>query len=98
MMGSDTPHLSALARDGASAPIRTIAPAVTCSVQSTFVTGLLPRDHGIVGNGWYFRDLAQVMFWRQANRLVTGEKIWETARRRDAAATCANMFWWFNMY
>jgi predicted AlkP superfamily pyrophosphatase or phosphodiesterase len=98
MMGSDTPHLSALARDGASAPIRTIAPAVTCSVQSTFVTGLLPRDHGIVGNGWYFRDLAQVMFWRQANRLVTGEKVWETARRHDAAATCANMFWWFNMY
>ena len=34
----------------------TITPAVTCSVQSTFTTGLLPRDHGCVANGWYFRD------------------------------------------
>ena len=62
------------------------------------LTGTLPRDHGIVGNGWYFRDLAQVMFWRQSNQLVHGEKVWETARRRDPAFTCAKMFWWFNMY
>jgi predicted AlkP superfamily pyrophosphatase or phosphodiesterase len=98
LLGSDTPHLSALARDGAAAPIRAVTPAVTCTAQATFLTGTLPRDHGIVGNGWYFRDLAQVWFWRQANRLVAGEKIWETARRRDPATTCAKMFWWFNMY
>jgi predicted AlkP superfamily pyrophosphatase or phosphodiesterase len=98
MIGDDTPHLNALARDGASAPIETIVPAVTCSVQSTFLTGAMPREHGIVGNGWYFRDLEQVMFWRQSNRLVAGEKVWETARLRDSAATCATMFWWFNMY
>ena len=98
MLGPDTPHLSALARDGAMAPLRTILPAVTCSVQSTMLTGLPPRDHGIVGNGWYFRDLAQVMFWRQANQLVHGEKVWEAARRREPSITCAKMFWWFNMY
>ena len=98
MIGADTPHLAALAREGASAPIGTVLPAVTCTAQSSFLTGLAPRDHGVVGNGWYFRDLAQVMFWRQANQLVLGEKVWETARKRDAAVTCANMFWWFNMY
>jgi predicted AlkP superfamily pyrophosphatase or phosphodiesterase len=75
-----------------------VTPAVTCSAQATYLTGTLPRQHGIVGNGWYFRDLAQVMFWRQANQLVIGDKVWETARRRDAAFTCAQMFWWFNMY
>jgi predicted AlkP superfamily pyrophosphatase or phosphodiesterase len=98
LMGEDTPHLNALARDGSNAPIRAITPAVTCSAQSTFLTGTLPRDHGIVGNGWYFRDLAQVMFWRQSNQLVHGEKVWEAARRRDPACTTAQMFWWFNMY
>ena len=98
MLGDDTPHLTALARDGSSAPIRAITPAVTCSAQATFLTGTLPRDHGIVGNGWYFRDLAQVLFWRQANQLVSGEKVWETARRRHASCTCAKLFWWFNMY
>ena len=45
----------------------TITPAVTCSVQATFTTGLLPREHGIVANGWYFRDLAEVWLWRQSN-------------------------------
>ena len=70
LLGPDTPHLNSLAADGASAPVRAVTPAVTCSAQSTFLTGLLPRDHGIVGNGWYFRDVAQVMFWKQANQLV----------------------------
>ncbi len=58
----------------------------------------MPSGHGIVGNGWYFRDLAQVWFWRQANQLVQGEKVWESARRRDPSCTCAKMFWWYNMY
>jgi predicted AlkP superfamily pyrophosphatase or phosphodiesterase len=98
LVGDHTPHLAALARDGGRAAIRTVTPAVTCTVQSTFLTGLLPNRHGIVGNGWYFRDLAQVWFWRQSNHLVAGEKVWETARRRDARVTCAKLFWWFNMY
>lgn len=98
LLGDDTPHLTALARDGACAPIRTVVPAVTCTAQATYLTGLLPRDHGIVGNGWYFRDLAHIWFWRQSNRLVGGDKVWETARRRDPACTCAQMFWWYNMY
>ncbi len=98
LLGDDTPHLSALARDGASAPVRAVTPAVTCTAQATFLTGLMPSGHGIVGNGWYFRDLAQVLFWRQANQLVQGEKVWESARRRDPSCTCAKMFWWYNMY
>ena len=98
LLGPDTPHLNALAKDGSMAPVRAVTPAVTCSAQATFLTGTLPREHGIVGNGWYFRDVAQVMFWKQANQLVNGEKVWETARRRDPSCTTAKMFWWFNMY
>jgi predicted AlkP superfamily pyrophosphatase or phosphodiesterase len=29
---------------------------------------------------------------------VHGEKVWEAARKRDRSVTCANLFWWFNMY
>ena len=98
MLGPETPNLNALRRSGSSAPLRSSFPAVTCTAQATYMTGCAPREHGIVGNGWYFRDLAQVMFWRQPDRLVSGEKVWETARRRDASFTCAKLFWWFNMY
>ncbi|MSQ88028.1 MAG: alkaline phosphatase family protein [Betaproteobacteria bacterium] len=98
LVGEHTPNLKRLAARGGLRPLRTITPAVTCSVQSTLLTGLLPSHHGIVANGWYFRDLSEVWLWRQSNRLVAGEKIWETARARNPKFTCANMFWWYNMY
>jgi predicted AlkP superfamily pyrophosphatase or phosphodiesterase len=96
-IGPDTPHVAALARSGAMRPLVTVTPAVTCTVQATFMTGTLPRQHGIVANGWLFRDLMEVWLWRQSNRLVAGEKIWEDGRRRDPAFTSANLFWWYNM-
>jgi predicted AlkP superfamily pyrophosphatase or phosphodiesterase len=98
MIGPDTPALQQLAKAGAMRQLATVIPAVTCTAQTTFLTGLLPRDHGVVANGWYFRDLSEVMFWRQSNRLVAGERVWEAARKRDASFTSANMFWWYNMY
>jgi predicted AlkP superfamily pyrophosphatase or phosphodiesterase len=98
LLGPHTPELSAFLEDGAVRPLRTVVPAVTCTVQSTLLTGLLPRDHGAVANGWYFRDLAEVWLWRQSNRLVAGEKLWEAGKKRDPAFTAANMFWWYNMY
>jgi predicted AlkP superfamily pyrophosphatase or phosphodiesterase len=98
LLGPHTPRLSALARAGARRPLGTVTPAVTCTVQATLMTGTLPKEHGVVGNGWYFRDLAEVWFWRQAAGLYRGERLWEAARRRDPAFTCAKMFWWYNMY
>ncbi len=98
MLGPDTPHLSALAKDGFAAPLEPVLPAVTCSAQASLLTGVLPREHGIVANGWYFRDLAEVLFWRQSNTLVTHEKVWEAARRSRSDLTTAKMFWWYNMY
>src|SRR5215510_1256868 len=77
MLGPDTPHLETLRRGGSSAPVRAALPAVTCTAQATYMTGRTPREHGIVGNGWYFRDLAQVMFWRQPDQLVLGDKVWD---------------------
>jgi predicted AlkP superfamily pyrophosphatase or phosphodiesterase len=96
-LGPHTPNLARLASGGAVRPLDTITPAVTCSVQASFMTGLEPREHGIVGNGWLFRELMEIWFWRQSNRLVAGEKVWEAAKARDPSFTCANLFWWYNM-
>jgi predicted AlkP superfamily pyrophosphatase or phosphodiesterase len=56
--------------------------------------------HGVVGNGWLFRETGEVRFWQQSNRLVQAEPIYETARRmaaeRGRSFTCAKLFWWFN--
>ncbi len=93
----DMPNLSAVARDGWQAELGTVLPAVTCSAQSTFLTGLMPAQHGIVGNGWYFRELGEIFLWRQHNRLVGGEKLWETARAAHPGYTSANVCWWYAM-
>lgn len=92
------PRLSAWAAGKPLALIEPVLPALTCSMQSTYLTGRLPAGHGIVGNGWYFAEEAEIRFWRQCNRLVRGEKVWERARHIDPGFTCANLFWWYNMY
>jgi len=97
LLGQHTPNLSRLAAKGGLRPLTTVTPAVTCSVQATLVTGAAPREHGIVGNGWLFRDLMEVWLWRQSNRLVAGERVWDAAKARDPAFTCANLFWWYAM-
>ncbi|MDO1499460.1 alkaline phosphatase family protein [Winogradskyella maritima] len=73
-------------------------PAVTCTAQSTYLTGKTPSEHGVVANGWYFKEECEVKFWRQSNKLVEAEKIWEKLKKQDEHFTCANMFWWYNMY
>lgn len=105
LLDERTPRLLRFARehapkDAPSTPLRTIRPplpAVTCTAQSTMLTGLAPAVHGAVANGWFDRDLGEVLMWRQSNRLVQGEKVWETARRIDPSVTCANLCWWYAM-
>jgi predicted AlkP superfamily pyrophosphatase or phosphodiesterase len=98
LIGEHTPHLKRLVARGGMRPLNVPMPAVTCTVQASLLTGLAPTEHGIVANGWYFRDSSEIAFWKQSNHLVVGEKIWEAGRKQNAAFTCAKMFWWYNMY
>lgn len=91
-------HMRDFAAKGSRAAIVPAFPAVTCTAQSTYLTGLTPTQHGIVGNGWYDRTLSEVQFWKQSNKLVAGAKIWEDLRREIPGFTCAKVFWWYNMY
>ena len=98
LLGPHMPFLTRWMAGASVAALRPVLPAVTCSVQATMLTGQPPARHGVVGNGWYERDSAEVKFWRQANGLVQAPKVWDAARALDPAFTCANLFWWFAMY
>ena len=98
LLGPHTPRINVFRAAGALMRITPAFPAVTCTAQSAYLTGLTPAQHGIVGNGWYNRELAEVQFWKQSNHLVAGKKLWETLREADPGFTCAKMFWWYNMY
>src|SRR6516162_9203457 len=94
------PRLHALAKSGWVVPLYEALPAVTCTAQATLLTGQTPERHGIVGNGWLYRDTAEVRFWQQSNRLIQSEPVYVTARRRAKERgrefRCAKLFWWFN--
>lgn len=94
------PRLRSLAASGWSRALREAVPAVTCTAQASILTGKTPQGHGIVGNGWLFRDTGEVRFWQQSNRLIEAEPLYVTAKRRAEAMgrtfRAAKLFWWFN--
>jgi len=98
VIGEHTPFLKSWIASKKQAVVEPVLPAVTCSAQSVYLTGKWPTENGIVGNGWYFQDECEVKFWRQSNKLVQAEKVWEVLRKENPDFTVANMFWWYNMY
>lgn len=94
------PRLHALAQAGSACPMREVLPAVTCTAQASMLTGQTAAGHGIVGNGWLYRETGEVRFWQQSNRLLQAEPVYETARKRAAERgfpfRSAKLFWWFN--
>ncbi len=98
LIGPHTPRIHSFSTTGKLSVIDPAFPAVTCTAQSNYLTGRLPASHGIVANGWYHRELAEVQFWKQSNHLVHGAKIWDDLRTCDPGFTCAKLFWWYNMY
>jgi predicted AlkP superfamily pyrophosphatase or phosphodiesterase len=94
------PRLGELAQHGWVRPLREVVPAVTCTAQATLLTGTSPEQHGVVANGWLFRETAEVRFWQQSNRLIQAPPLYESARTRARAQgrefRCAKLFWWFN--
>jgi predicted AlkP superfamily pyrophosphatase or phosphodiesterase len=94
------PRLKAIAAAGWQADMPEVLPAVTCTAQATLLTGKLPAEHGVVANGWLFRDTNEVRFWQQSNRLIQAEPLYGTARRRakerGKSFKSAKLFWWFN--
>jgi predicted AlkP superfamily pyrophosphatase or phosphodiesterase len=96
-LGSDTPNLSRLASEGFAAPMTGVVPAVTTTAQTSLLTGRLPQEHGIVANGWYFRELGEVWLWRQSQKLVQAPSCWEIARRTKPELKVLKHFWWYAM-
>jgi len=97
-LGENTPFLTQWAASAKVVSVGHVLPAVTCSVQATYLTGKWPTEHGIVANGWYFRDECEPRLWRQSNKLVEAAKLWEVAKAEDPTFTCANICWWYAMY
>ena len=81
----DLPSLKGL---GDICPWKSPAPALTCSSQASMLTESGPQQHGIVANGWYFRETQEIRFWQQAFQLLDAPVFYRPYQ-------CASIFWWF---
>ena len=90
------PRLAKLAANGWMRPLKEVVPAVTSTAQASILTGKIPSEHGVVANGWLFRETMEVRYWQQSNRLLQAEPIYAAARTKRPDFKCAKLFWWFN--
>ncbi|WP_297802972.1 ectonucleotide pyrophosphatase/phosphodiesterase [uncultured Brevundimonas sp.] len=91
-----TPHLSQMAAEGTSTPMKASFPTVTFPNHYTLVTGLHPDHHGLVGNNIRDPELGSFSLGNRA--AVTdrrwwdgGEPIWVTAENQGVIT--GTMFW-----
>src|SRR5262249_33808607 len=82
------PRAPRISARGTAHAWRSPLPAVTATCQATMLTGLAPAEHGIVGNGWLFRETGEVRFWQQSRQLIEGSLVY-------AGIPTAKVFWWF---
>jgi predicted AlkP superfamily pyrophosphatase or phosphodiesterase len=107
----EVPCLDALAGAGALVDLEPVLPATTCPMQATLTTGVSPghsragAGHGIVANGLYFPDTAEVRFWEQSAHLLGAPRVWdhrnrksEIGNRKGARRKVAVLFWQHSMY
>jgi hypothetical protein len=93
-----TPTLARLAREGWSAPLVPPTPAVTSTSLATLFTGVVPREHGVVGDGFYDEDRFRPRLWDQPIELYESDMVWEKLERQDWKTRAALLFFPNSVY
>ena len=86
------PNLSRLVANGDQARLEHSFPAVTWPAQATMLTGKQPSEHGVVANGFYWRDSQKVEMWTATNDKILAPQIWDLLHKRDPSLTSAAWF------
>ena len=71
------PQLSGLMRGGEQVMLTPHFPCVTWPVESNMLTGRLPASHGVIANGFYWRDERRVEMWTAWNDKIQQPQIWD---------------------
>jgi predicted AlkP superfamily pyrophosphatase or phosphodiesterase len=91
------PNITKITETGEAAKLEPVFPAVTCTVQASILSGMYPREHGVIANGLYDRDTYSPSFWEQSSSLVQSPRAWDIVKQNDSKKT-AVLFWQNTMY
>ena len=93
-----TPNICKISIGGETRNLETVFPAVTCTVQSSLLSGTYPEVHGIISNGLFDKQNYAVSFWEQSSNLVQADRIWDTLKMSGSSYKTAVLFWQNTMY
>ena len=86
------PNLHGLTAAGDRADLVPSFPCVTCPVQVNMTTGKTPAQHGVVANGFYWRDKQQVEMWTAWNDAIQAPQIWDILHQHHSEIRSAIWF------
>ena len=86
------PNLTALCDDGCQARLQHSFPCVTWPSQANMLTGKLPNEHGVIANGFYWREKHEVEMWTAWNEVIQAPQIWDVMRERNPNLKSAAWF------
>lgn len=87
------PRLAALAQpQGTVVPLTPSFPCVTCPVQANMTTGVGPARHGVVANGFFYRERGEVEMWTAWNDCLQAPQLWDVLHQHDPSLTSAIWF------
>jgi len=86
------PKLRNLVAGGEIAELIPSFPCVTCPVQAAMTTGKTPAEHGVVANGFYWRDKRRVEMWTSPNDCIEQPQIWDLLSHHGAGLSSAVWF------
>lgn len=86
------PRLRQLTERGDRTALVSSFPCVTCPVQVNMTTGKLPRDHGVIANGFYWREKHEVEMWTAWNDVIEAPQIWDLLHQHHSEITTAVWF------
>jgi hypothetical protein len=89
---AEMPNLSRLISGGDRTTLVPSFPCVTWPVQANMLTGKLPAQHGVVANGFYWRDKHEVEMWTAWNDKIQQPQIWDLLHQHDADLKSAVWF------
>jgi len=89
---SEMPRLRELTAGGEIAELTPSFPCVTCPVQAAMSTGRRPVDHGVVANGFFWRDRQKVEMWTAPNDCIERPQIWDLLAHHGRGLSSAVWF------
>lgn len=89
---SRLPALQTLFGSAAPMKLQHSFPAVTWPSQATMLTGKRPGEHGVVANGFFWRDSGKVEMWTAWNEKILAPQIWDLLHQLPSSPKSAAWF------